>query len=71
MNFVTKIFIMFIKIYQYMLSPLLGSRCRFYPSCSHYGIMAMQKYGVIRGNYKLMIRLFKCHPFHKGGVDFP
>lgn len=71
MNFVTNIFVLFIKLYQYVLSPALGSRCRFHPSCSHYGIMALKKYGVINGNYKLMVRLCKCHPFHKGGIDFP
>lgn len=71
MNFVTNVLILFIKVYQYLLSPLLGPRCRFYPTCSHYGIIALKKHGAIYGNYKLMIRLCKCHPFHKGGVDFP
>ena len=58
-----------IKIYKYFISPLLGPRCRFYPSCSSYGIEAIQLHGAIKGSYLTLRRLLKCHPFHEGGID--
>ena len=58
-----------IKFYQYFISPLLGPRCRFYPSCSSYGIEALRRHGVIIGLYLTLRRLLKCHPFHDGGID--
>ncbi|MGY6274278.1 membrane protein insertion efficiency factor YidD [Methylomonas sp. MgM2] len=58
-----------IKIYKYLISPLLGPRCRFYPSCSSYGIEAIQLHGAIKGSYLTLRRLLKCHPFHEGGID--
>lgn len=61
--------ILLIRGYQYFISPLLGSRCRFYPSCSSYAIEALEVYGVLKGSYLSLRRLLKCHPFHEGGVD--
>lgn len=58
-----------IKFYQYFISPLLGNRCRFYPSCSHYAIEAITLHGVVKGLYLTLRRLLKCHPFHEGGHD--
>jgi putative membrane protein insertion efficiency factor len=58
-----------IKGYQYFISPLLGSNCRFYPSCSSYGLEAIQLHGPLKGSYLLFRRLMKCHPFHEGGID--
>jgi putative membrane protein insertion efficiency factor len=58
-----------IKFYQYFISPLLGNRCRFYPSCSQYAIEAITLHGAIKGSYLTLKRLLKCHPFHEGGVD--
>ncbi|MGR8930822.1 MAG: membrane protein insertion efficiency factor YidD [Gammaproteobacteria bacterium] len=58
-----------IKVYKYFISPLLGPRCRFYPSCSSYGIEAIQLHGAIKGTYLTLRRLLKCHPFHEGGID--
>jgi len=58
-----------IKVYKYFISPLLGPRCRFYPSCSSYGIEAIQLHGAIKGSYLTLRRLLKCHPFHEGGID--
>lgn len=59
-----------IKFYRYFISPLLGpSKCRFYPSCSSYGLEAIQLHGAIKGSYLTLRRLLKCHPFHEGGVD--
>ncbi|MBT4483822.1 MAG: membrane protein insertion efficiency factor YidD [Candidatus Latescibacteria bacterium] len=64
-------FIGFIKIYQKILSPLLGGQCRFFPSCSEYAIMAINKDGVIKGTVKSVWRILKCNPLHKGGIDYP
>ncbi len=58
-----------IKFYKYFISPVLGNRCRFYPSCSSYSLEALQLHGAIIGTYLSLKRLLKCHPFHKGGID--
>jgi putative membrane protein insertion efficiency factor len=58
-----------IKFYQYFISPLLGNRCRFYPSCSHYALEAITLHGTVKGFYLTLKRLLKCHPFHEGGLD--
>jgi putative membrane protein insertion efficiency factor len=64
-----KIFILLVKGYQFLISPLLGNNCRFYPSCSHYMIQAIERFGVIKGVYLGVKRLSKCHPWHEGGMD--
>ena len=64
-----KIFIFLIKFYQKAISPFLGKRCRFYPTCSEYTKQAVEKYGALKGLYLGLIRILKCHPFHKGGYD--
>ncbi|MDO9423658.1 MAG: membrane protein insertion efficiency factor YidD [Methylobacter sp.] len=58
-----------IRFYRYFISPLLGSRCRFYPSCSSYSLEALQLHGAIIGSYLTLKRLLRCHPFHEGGID--
>lgn len=58
-----------IKIYQKIISPIFGKRCRFYPTCSEYSRQAITKYGAIKGTYLSIKRILKCHPFHKGGYD--
>lgn len=58
-----------IRFYQRVFSPLLGPRCRFYPSCSDYALLAYQKYGLRQGTYFFARRLLKCHPYHSGGYD--
>ena len=58
-----------IRIYQLTLSPLLGSNCRFQPTCSAYATEAIKKFGVLKGGYLSFRRLIKCHPFHEGGYD--
>lgn len=60
-----------VRVYQYLLSPLLGSRCRFVPSCSEYFIAAVNKYGAISGSVRGVWRICRCHPFHPGGYDPP
>ena len=70
----TKIFILIIKIYQYFISPLLGSRCRFLPTCSEYFIEALKTQGLTKGIKLGLKRILKCHPFKKlggsHGLDF-
>jgi putative membrane protein insertion efficiency factor len=55
--------------YKRIVSPLLGPTCRFYPSCSSYALMAVEKYGVMKGIGLALLRLAKCHPWHPGGID--
>ncbi|QCE33656.1 membrane protein insertion efficiency factor YidD [Acetobacteraceae bacterium] len=65
------IFLLFLKIYRFCVSPILGNNCRFYPTCSAYAYSAIQTYGVLRGGYLTIRRLLKCHPWHPGGFDPP
>ncbi|CAD5376195.1 Putative membrane protein insertion efficiency factor [Pseudomonas sp. OF001] len=58
-----------VRAYQYLISPLLGPRCRFQPSCSHYTIEALQRHGALRGSWLTLCRLLRCHPWHPGGYD--
>lgn len=64
-----RLLVYLIRLYQIFISPLKGQTCRFYPSCSEYSIQALQKYGLIKGSWKSIIRILKCHPFHPGGHD--
>ncbi|MBO9493710.1 membrane protein insertion efficiency factor YidD [Thalassotalea sp. G20_0] len=58
-----------IRIYRYALSPLMPSRCRFYPSCSAYGLEALNRHGFLTGSKLILLRLLRCHPWHPGGFD--
>ena len=58
-----------IKLYQFTFSPLLGTNCRFVPSCSNYAIQAIEEKGVIKGIYFSLRRVLKCHPFGGSGYD--
>jgi putative membrane protein insertion efficiency factor len=58
-----------IRGYQLAISPLLPASCRFHPSCSAYGIEAIEKYGALKGGWLTLRRLARCHPFHAGGFD--
>jgi putative membrane protein insertion efficiency factor len=64
-----KIFIMLIRFYQVVISPIKPPSCRFYPTCSQYGLEAIQRFGAIKGGWLAIKRIAKCHPFHPGGVD--
>jgi putative membrane protein insertion efficiency factor len=66
MRFVLKIFI---RAYQLVLSPLIGPSCRFYPSCSQYGLEAIDTHGALRGTWLTIKRISRCHPWHEGGFD--
>ncbi len=59
------------RVYQWTLSPLVGRQCRFQPTCSNYFIEAVRKYGAVRGAWRGVKRIGRCHPFHPGGVDLP
>jgi putative membrane protein insertion efficiency factor len=58
-----------IRLYQRFVSPLLGARCRFYPSCSNYALQAVLSLGTPRGAWLTVRRLARCHPWHPGGYD--
>lgn len=58
-----------IKLYQKAISPLMPPSCRFYPTCSHYGIEAIETHGALKGSWLAVRRISKCHPFHEGGFD--
>ncbi|ABB14473.1 membrane protein insertion efficiency factor YidD [Carboxydothermus hydrogenoformans] len=64
-----KIILLLIRFYQKFVSPILGSNCRFYPSCSQYTYEAIERYGVIYGSYLGIKRILRCHPFTPGGYD--
>ena len=58
-----------VRAYQLLVSPLLGPSCRFYPSCSAYGLEALRVHGAVRGTWLTVRRLLRCHPWNPGGVD--
>ena len=58
-----------IRAYQLAISPMLGNRCRFYPSCSDYSMEALRRHGVVKGLWLTVRRLGHCHPWHPGGFD--
>ncbi|PRY65608.1 hypothetical protein B0H98_102132 [Vreelandella songnenensis] len=58
-----------VRVYQYLISPLLGPRCRFWPSCSSYTIEAIQVHGPIKGGWMALKRIVRCHPGSAGGLD--
>ncbi|MEC2311221.1 membrane protein insertion efficiency factor YidD [Bacillus velezensis] len=63
------IMIAFIRGYQKFISPLTPPSCRFYPTCSQYGIEAVKTHGALKGGWLTLKRILKCHPFHPGGID--
>ncbi|MCU7557231.1 membrane protein insertion efficiency factor YidD [Macrococcus capreoli] len=58
-----------IKFYRNYISPMTPPTCRFQPTCSQYGLEAIEKHGAIKGSYLTIVRILKCHPFHPGGYD--
>ena len=62
-------FIVLIKLYQWIISPLLGPKCRYTPTCSQYGIEALKKHGPIKGLWLTIKRVSKCHPWGGHGYD--
>lgn len=68
---ISRLFIGAIRVYQICLAPLLGPRCRFYPSCSRYAVTCLETYSVPRATSKITLRILRCNPWHPGGVDLP
>ena len=58
-----------IRLYRYLISPLLGENCRFYPACSHYAMEAVESHGTLKGLWFSLRRLLRCHPWNPGGFD--
>ena len=69
MNIFTIIFIKLIQGYKYLISPLLGNSCRYFPSCSDYSIGAFKTYGFFKGGFLSLKRISSCHPWGNGGID--
>ncbi len=63
------VFLSIIKVYQYLISPLLGSSCRFTPTCSQYGIEAIKKHGAFKGGWLTLKRIGRCRPWGSHGHD--
>jgi putative membrane protein insertion efficiency factor len=64
-----RVFIAPIRVYQRLIGPLFGSRCKYYPSCSEYAAQAILRFGILRGLILAGWRLLRCHPWSLGGVD--
>jgi uncharacterized protein len=69
-DMIVNVFVFFIRVYQRVISPLLGPKCRFTPTCSQYAIIALRRFGLIKGGWLTVKRVLKCHPLHEGGEDF-
>jgi putative membrane protein insertion efficiency factor len=65
-----RVLVVLLTGYRRFVGPLLGPRCRFYPSCSAYALEAVQLHGALRGSWLAIRRLSRCHPFHPGGLDY-
>lgn len=66
-----RVLIAAVLAYQWLLSPLLGHRCRFQPTCSAYFIESVRKHGALRGSWRGLRRICRCHPWNPGGYDPP
>jgi uncharacterized protein len=69
LKWLRKIYIVPIKIYQWVLSPYLGNNCRHLPTCSHYAIDSIQEWGIFKGTWMGIKRISKCHPWGTNGYD--
>ncbi len=69
MNIFVYILIKLIKVYKFLVSPLLGNSCRYFPSCSDYSIEALKSFGLFKGLLMSLKRILSCHPFKEGGFD--
>jgi putative membrane protein insertion efficiency factor len=68
---IKKLLIALVRVYWWTLSPVIGSVCRFQPSCSRYTAVCIERFGPIRGSWLGFVRICKCQPFHPGGYDAP
>ena len=69
MNIFTYFFIKLIKFYRFLISPLLGDTCRYYPTCSEYSIESLKTHGLFKGLFLSFKRILSCHPWNNGGFD--
>ena len=69
MNIFVNLLIKFIKIYKFLISPLLGNSCRYFPTCSEYSIDSLKTYGLFKGLLLSVKRILSCHPWGSGGLD--
>ena len=58
-----------VKFYRNFISPLLPPSCRYVPTCSEYALIAIERYGAMKGGWLSLKRIMRCHPFHEGGYD--
>jgi putative membrane protein insertion efficiency factor len=68
-RFFSTIFILLIRIYQWTVSPFLGKQCRYTPTCSEYGLTAIQRFGAFKGSWMTIKRIFSCNPWGGSGYD--
>jgi putative membrane protein insertion efficiency factor len=69
MNLFRRVVVAPIRLYQVVISPAIGQRCRYYPSCSEYAVQAISRFGILRGLVLTVWRLLRCNPFSSGGFD--
>ena len=69
MNLFTYLLIKLIKIYKFLISPLLGDSCRYFPTCSEYSIDSLKTYGLFKGLFLSLKRILSCHPWGNSGFD--
>ena len=69
MNILTYILIKLIKGYKFLISPLFGNSCRYFPTCSEYSIESLKTYGLFKGLFLSIKRILSCHPWGSGGID--
>lgn len=69
MKVLTRLLMLAVRAYQVVLSPHLPPSCRFFPSCSHYALMALERHGAARGTWLALKRLLRCQPFGSAGYD--
>ena len=68
-NVIDRLLIAALRVYKRWISPLLGPRCRFHPTCSEYAMQAIARFGAVRGSWLAVRRIARCHPLHPGGHD--
>ena len=66
---VKRVFLFLIDVYRRYISPLKSTCCRYIPTCSEYAMIAIERYGAMRGGWLALKRILRCHPFHEGGYD--
>ena len=69
MNILTGTLIQIINGYKFLIIPLLGNNCRYFPNCSDYSLEALRTFGFFKGLYMIIKRVLSCHPFNEGGID--